>query len=387
MTAESRVLGMREETPYYLIDEARMRETLQKIRYVQENSGAKALLALKCFSSWCAFPFMSQYFAGTTSSSLYEARLGREKFGGETHAYCVAWAEDEAHEVVRYCDKLIFNSVTQLMRFHRLAAHLPLGLRLNPELGSSVYELSHPTGRFSRLGVRANQVPADVAQRIDGAMLHMNCDNEELQSFVEQLSRVEQAYSGLLRRLSWLSLGGGISFTNEGYPLDAFCMQLQKFSKRHGLVLYLEPGEAAVKDSTSLVVSVLDIVHNELPTLIVDAAVETHLLDVLVYGFTPELEGATTLDRRIALSQSREGFVYRVCGRSCLAGDLFGVYRFAEPVELGQKLCFPDVGGYSMVKKNFFNGLKMPAILHRSAGGELRLAHQASYETFRDALS
>src|SRR5690606_12643101 len=75
------------ETPYYLIEEARMLPTLERIRYVQERSGARCLLALKCFSAWCAFDFMRGFFAGTTSSSLYEARLGREEFGGETHGY------------------------------------------------------------------------------------------------------------------------------------------------------------------------------------------------------------------------------------------------------------------------------------------------------------
>jgi carboxynorspermidine decarboxylase len=132
---------------------------------------------------------------------------------------------------------------------------------------------------------------------------------------------------------------------------------------------------------------VLDIIHNEVPTLIVDAGVETHLLDVLTYGFTPQLEGATALPRNDESLAEREGVVYRVCGRTCLAGDHFGNYTFDQPKSIGDRLCFPDVAGYSMVKKSFFNGLKMPAIYHKRLDGELRLAHRASYEDFRDALS
>ena len=54
---------------------------------------------------------------------------------------------------------------------------------------------------------------------------------------------------------------------------------------------------------------------------------------------------------------------------------------------IGDQLRFPNVASYSMVKKNFFNGIKMPAIYHRRIDGELRLAQRSSYEGFRDALS
>lgn len=78
-------------TPYYLIDEAGLKKNLEIIRLIREESGAKSVLALKCFSTWCVFDLMRQYMDGTTSSSLYEARLGREKFGKEVHAYNLGW--------------------------------------------------------------------------------------------------------------------------------------------------------------------------------------------------------------------------------------------------------------------------------------------------------
>ena len=96
------------------------------------GSGAKALLALKCFATWSAFDLMRDHMDGTTSSSLYELRLGREKFGKETHAYSVAWADHEIAEAVGYADKIIFNSIGQLERFGNQSAHIQRGLRLNP---------------------------------------------------------------------------------------------------------------------------------------------------------------------------------------------------------------------------------------------------------------
>ena len=48
------------KTPYYLIDKQKLLGNLQKIAYVREHSGAKALLALKCFATWSVFDLMEQ---------------------------------------------------------------------------------------------------------------------------------------------------------------------------------------------------------------------------------------------------------------------------------------------------------------------------------------
>jgi hypothetical protein len=90
-------------TPYYLIDKAALLRNLQVIQQLRRDSGAKLLLALKCFATWSVFDLMREYMDGTTSSSLYEVKLGRHKFGGETHAYSVAYADDEIDEVVAHC--------------------------------------------------------------------------------------------------------------------------------------------------------------------------------------------------------------------------------------------------------------------------------------------
>lgn len=389
-------------TPYYLIDENRMLKAMERIRFVREHSGAKSVLALKCFSTWCAFDFMKDYLVGTTSSSLYEARLGREKFGGETHGYSVAYSEAEVRETARYCDKIIFNSLGQLSRFKDIVvaeseSHqsetISIGLRLNPEIGFSEHKLSDTVCEFSRLGVRADQLPNNINQSINGAMLHMNCDNDDFASFAEQLDAVEQRFGPLLQDLDWLSLGGGVAFTSDHYPLDAFCERLKAFAWNHSLQIYLEPGEASVTESTSLVVKVLDIVDNGLPTLVVDAGVETHLLDVLIYDYSPALQGARALEDHEISQAIADGLpVYRISGRTCLSGDVFGTYVldttvFSDTIEVGQTLTFTDAGGYSMVKKNFFNGIKMPSICLKKRSGETELIREFSYQDFRDFLS
>ena len=141
------------KTPYYLIDETRLKKNLEIIQQIREESGAKSVLALKCFSTWCVFDLMSQYMDGTTSSSLFEARLGYEKFGKEVHAYSVVYSAEEVEEVAKFANKIIFNSVSQLKLFHAAAHGLKVGLRVNPGISYSHFDLADPARRYSRLGV------------------------------------------------------------------------------------------------------------------------------------------------------------------------------------------------------------------------------------------
>ncbi len=139
-------------SPYYLIDESKLRNNLEIIRMIREQSGAKSVLALKCFSTWCVFDLMSQYMDGTTSSSLFEARLGHEKFGKEVHAYSVVYSAEEVAAISRFASKVIFNSVSQLKRFYDLVCDLKVGLRVNPGISYSHFDLADPARKYSRLG-------------------------------------------------------------------------------------------------------------------------------------------------------------------------------------------------------------------------------------------
>ena len=114
------------KTPYYLIDETRLVKNLEKIKFIRERSGAKSVLALKMFFDLVRFRPHARYMDGTTSSSLYEARLGHEKFGKEVHAYSVVFSDDDIKGVLPFATKIIFNSVSQLKRFYPQVKGTPI---------------------------------------------------------------------------------------------------------------------------------------------------------------------------------------------------------------------------------------------------------------------
>ena len=363
------------QTPYYLVDKSNLLPNLEKIAWLRAASGARSLLALKCFAAWSVFDLMSQYMDGTTSSSLYEVKLGHEKFGKETHAYSVAWSDHEFAEVLANSDKVIFNSVSQLERFAEQASSRVLGLRVNPGVSSSTFDLSDPARPFSRLGEGDPARIARVADRISGLMFHNNCENADFDRFDRMLGQIEQRYGDLLRRVDWVSLGGGIHFTGEGYPLDRLAERLHRFAGEHEVQVYLEPGEATVTGSTTLEVTVLDTFHNGKNIAIVDASVEAHMLDLLIYRETA----------RVMPDVGEHEWM--ICGKSCLAGDIFGDSRFPAPLAPGDRLSIANAGGYTMVKKNWFNGVKMPAIVVREFDGSMRMVRDFGYDDFVAALS
>lgn len=246
------------QTPYYLIDKTKLLPNLEKIAWLREASGAKSLLALKCFATWSVFDFMAQYMDGSTSSSLYEVRLGHEKFAGETHAYSVAYADHEIADVLTYSDKIIFNSIGQLQKFASVSEGHIRGLRVNPGVSTSSFDLADPARPFSRLGEHDPVAVAQVADQITGLMFHNNCENDDFARFDEMLTLIENRFGATIKRMDWISLGGGIHFTGEGYPLEKLAARLKKLSDDFGVQVYLEPGEAAITGGATLEVTVLD---------------------------------------------------------------------------------------------------------------------------------
>ena len=110
---------------------------------------------------------------------------------------------------------------------------------------------------------------------------------------------------------------------------------------------------------------------------IVDISATCHMPDVIEAPYRPAL-----------LNEADEGHEYRLGGPSCLAGDVIGDYKWAEPLKIGDRFAFLDQAHYSMVKTNTFNGVPLPAIaIWNSKNDTLRIIREFSYEDFKGRLS
>jgi carboxynorspermidine decarboxylase len=362
-------------TPYYLIDERGLADNLAIVDHVRSASGARAVLALKCFATWGVFDLMRGHLDGTTSSSPYEARLGREELGGEVHAYSVGFTPDDIAEVAGIADKVIFNSLSQLHRFAGGVGGAEIGLRVNPGVSHSAFDLADPARRHSRLGVTDDAALRAAVGSISGLMFHFNCENEDFDELADQVGRIADRYGDVLAKVDWVSFGGGIAFTAPGYPVDPFCQLLRELAARFDVQVYLEPGEACITRSAELVTTVVDVVCNEVDVAIVDASVEAHMPDHLIYATSPPLTAPAPGNHRTI-----------VAGRTCLAGDVFGEFDLAAVPCVGDEVRFGDAAGYTMVKTSWFNGLRRPSIAIRRLDGRIEVVREFTYDDFRASL-
>ena len=368
-------------TPAYVIDEAKLIKNLEILKSVQDRTGCKVLLAQKAYSMYATYPLISQYLAGTTASGLYEAKLGREEFGGEVHVFAPAFKDADLEEILEIADHIVFNSERQLRKHVEKcrAAGVSVGLRINPECSTQGdHALYDPCAAGSRFGVRLDQFSEDLLNLVDGLHFHTLCEqnSDDLKTTLEA---VEAKFGPYLHRIKWLNMGGGHHVTREDYDLELLISSIQQMQEKYGLEVYIEPGEAIALNAGYLVTEVLDIVENGIETLVLDASATCHMPDVLEMPYRPPL--------RNGFEAEEKAYTYRLSSNTCLTGDIIGDYSFEKPVEIGDKLYFEDMAIYSFVKNNTFNGIGLPSLVLMDKAGDCRIVKSFGYEDFKERLS
>jgi len=279
-------------TPVFVVDTAALERNLAILGEVKQRTGCRILLALKAFSMFSAFPLLRRVLDGCCASSLHEARLGRELFGGEIHAFAAAFSEDDMRGIAGIADHVTLNSFAQWRLFQRVVAEtgarVTCGLRINPEHSEGATELYDPCAPNSRLGVRRAGFESEPLGGITGLHSHTLCEQDSA-PFARTLAAIESRFGDLLPRLQWMNFGGGHHITRPGYDLDLLCDTLNAFRQRHPNIttLYLEPGEACALNAGTLVATVLDVVENGMPIAILDASCACHMPDVLEMPIAP----------------------------------------------------------------------------------------------------
>ncbi|CYV01743.1 carboxynorspermidine decarboxylase [Streptococcus suis] len=368
-------------TPAYVIDEAKLVNNLEILKSVQDRTGCKVLLAQKAFSMYATYPLISQYLAGTTASGLYEAKLGREEFGGEVHVFAPAFKDNDMDELLEISDHIVFNSERQLRKHvdKCRAAGVSVGLRINPECSTQdEHALYDPCATGSRFGVRIDQFSEDLLDLVDGLHFHTLCEQNS-DDLKTTLDAIEVKFGPYLHRIKWLNMGGGHHVTREDYNIDLLISSIQHMQETYGLEVYIEPGEAIALNAGYLVTEVLDIVENGIETLVLDASATCHMPDVLEMPYRPPL--------RHGFEAGEKAFTYRLSSNTCLTGDIIGDYSFEKPVEIGNKLYFEDMAIYSFVKNNTFNGIGLPSLVLMDQTGDCRIIKSFGYEDFKGRLS
>lgn len=359
-------------TPVYICETAKLEHNLKILNDVQSQSGIKILLALKGFALYESFELIGKYLYGASASSYNEVRLANEKFGKEVHTYLPAFKDDNIETIAQMSDTVIFNSLSQWHRFYpEVKDRTSCGLRINLELPFELPEYCNPNLSQSRLGIVAGTL-STLPEGVEGLHIHALC-SQNSDAFEQMISELEIRYSHLLKQIKWLNFGGGHAITSDNYDHPNLIRAVKNFHAKYPhLTLYIEPSEAIAYNSGVLMTTVLDIIHNGIDIAILDISVEVHMIDVMVTKMSPRIRQSTVSGK----------FHYQLAGISCAAGDIFGMYAFETPLNIGDKVIFEDQMSYTMVKSSSFNGINPASIAMMDHDGTVHTLKQFGYEDY-----
>lgn len=369
-------------TPAFVYDEEYIINKLRLLADVRSKSDCHILYSIKALSFTGVLNVIAGYVDGFSVSSVFECQLAREILGesGSIHMTSPGIRQNDMYLITEYSDYISFNSVSQWQRYMTDVNGMNCGIRINPGIPYVKDDRYNPCRENSKLGVSLSDSSCHdflVKNKglINGVHIHNNCESENLNELVESINHVCDLLNDHLSSLDWINLGGGYLF-NSPEDLDPLNTLVSRLKKNYELDIFFEPGKAIVGQAGYLIASVIDLFDSDNKTVAVLDTTINHLPEVFEYQYTPEV-----------VNEIESGsYKYILAGASCLSGDLFGYYSFAEELKIGSKVIFINTGAYMSVKANMFNGINLPTVYSFTKDGTLQVQKEFDYIHYRDRL-
>jgi len=370
----------RVETPAFVYDENAITRKLSLVASIRAKAGCKVLYALKPFSIASALQVMAPRLDGFAASSLFEATLARDILGsrGSVHITTPGFRPSELKELDGLCDYVAFNSLSQWQRFRgEMSEESKCGLRINPRLTLVEDHRYNPCRPASKLGTPIDQLArlanrdSSILNGLGGLHFHTNCDSESFVPWLATVEWIDERLERLLRRVSWVNLGGGYLF-DAPEELGTLARAVDLVRSKYGVEVFIEPGATFVRDAGYIIATVIDLFTSDGREIAMLDTTVSHMPEVFEYQFEPDVLG----------DDEESDFEYLLAGSTCLAGDVFGLYGFTEPLEIGSRVVFAAAGAYTTVKSHMFNGINLPTIYAWTESKELVLKKRFTYHDF-----
>ena len=362
-------------SPAFVLDAEEIINTLKILNSLRHRCDCKVLYSIKSLPLSSVLEIVKPFVDGFSVSSLFEARLADEMLAGQgdIHLTTPGIRPDEWDDIAHLLTHISFNSITQYQRFVFVPlAQTSIGLRVNPKLSFVDDDRFDPCRKYSKLGVDIDDLwQSSCLEQIKGLHIHNVFSATDFVPLIKTIEKLRSYFGKNLAQLDWLNLGGGYLFNqiNDHRP---FIELVNKLKNDFDLEVYIEPGKAVVGHAGHLVATVIDSFVSDGKTVaILDTSVN-HNPEVFEYQRQPELHEHDTKGQYAVI----------LAGCTCLAGDVFGEYRFNKPLAVGDKVVFKNVGAYSLIKANRFNGYNLPDIyMYRDL--QMMKLKQSTYQDYR----
>lgn len=363
-------------SPCYVIDCDVLKNRLKTLKQHCDHVGIKPLLAVKGFPLAILFEDMAPYLYGISASGLFESRLGA-RMGKEVHIHAPAYKSEEIGAVLEQCSHIVFNSLGQWTQFRGLVdsgkRHPSIGLRINPEYSEVEVAKYNPCLPYSRFGATREVLDHQELSGIEGVHIHVMCD-QGAETFARVIEHTVDKFRNILPQLSWINFGGGQRLADPDYQIEILQEPLGRLISKYGLEVYVEPCESLTAECGYLVSTVLDIVKNVKKTAILDTSALCHMPGILEMPYRPNI---------VFPSDGNTGdYSYIFAGVSCMAGDIIGEYKLTTPLQVGTRVVFVEMGAYTFVRENYFNGINHPAIAFYDRKQGFRIVKQFDYQDY-----
>jgi len=367
-------------TPAFVYDEGVLHRLLDQAQTLRKDGRCRVLFAIKSFSFADALRLMAPRLDGFAVSSLYEARLARSVVspGGSIHITTPGLRDHEVGDIGALCDFVSFNSLSQWDMFRdRMKGSSSCGIRVNPQISFVDDERYDPCRPGSKLGVPLDDLVAEFDRDparfagLRGILFHTNCDSSDFGQLLATVEHIHSRAAELLAGVEWVNLGGGYLF-DDGQSVGQLDAAVDFLKSRYNLQVFFEPGAALVRSAGYIVSTVLDVFQSGGSTVVVLDTSVNHMPEVFEYDFEPDVVG----------HDDNAAHEYLLAGCTCLAGDLFGVYRFDRKLSIGDKVVFNNAGAYTLTKAHIFNGIALPSVYASTVQGELAPKSHFTFDQF-----
>lgn len=367
-------------TPAFVYDEGVLHRLLDQAQTLRKDGRCRVLFAIKSFSFADALRLMAPRLDGFAVSSLYEARLARSVVspGGSIHITTPGLRDHEAGDIGALCDFVSFNSLNQWDMFRdRMKGGSSCGIRVNPQISFVEDERYDPCRPGSKLGVPLDDLVAEFDRDparfagLRGILFHTNCDSSDFGQLLATVEHIHSRAAELLAGVEWVNLGGGYLF-DDGQSVGQLDAAVDFLKSRYNLQVFFEPGAALVRSAGYIVSTVLDVFQSGGSAVVVLDTSVNHMPEVFEYDFEPDVVG----------HDDNAAHEYLLAGCTCLAGDLFGVYRFDRKLSIGDKVVFNNAGAYTLTKAHIFNGIALPSVYALTVQGELAPKSHFTFDQF-----
>ncbi len=362
-------------TPAFVLDEQTLLSNLSVLKSIKQQSGCEVLYSIKALPLSWLMHLAKDFVDGFSVSSLFEARMAKEIIGdeGSIHITTPGLRDDEFMEISQLCSHISFNSISQYQRLaHTSPSSYSQGLRINPQCSFADDLRYDPCRPYSKLGL-SMPLSKTLTEHMDGLHFHNVFSNTDYGALIKTIAQIRTLSGCRLSDLQWINLGGGYLYNqiNNHQPLIRLIKQL---TEDYQLTVFIEPGKAIVGNAGFIVTTIIDCFESDGKQVCVLDTSVNHNPEVFEYQQKPEL-----LEH-----DSKGNYSCLLVGSTCLAGDLFGEYRLQTMPKVGDRLVFANVGAYSLIKANRFNGYNLPDVYKVDKLGSMQRIKHNSYQSYRE---